>query len=63
MLCKQTAHPTCIQNVRGGKVKLFPLLTPELEFDHASKGDALYAMELALSLEKVLGATTVITGD
>ncbi len=43
------------QNVRGGKVKLFPLLTPELEFSNEAKGDALYAMELALSLEKVLG--------
>jgi ferritin heavy chain len=26
---------------------------PEMEFNHPEKGDALYAMELALSLEKV----------
>lgn len=53
--CTHPCTPThTSQNVRGGKVKLFPLLTPELEFDHEAKGDALYAMELALSLEKVL---------
>jgi ferritin heavy chain len=28
-------------------------LAPETEFDHAEKGDALYAFELALSLEKL----------
>lgn len=26
---------------------------PEMEFNHQDKGDALYAMELALSLEKL----------
>lgn len=41
------------QNTRGGKVKLLPLLAPEMEFYHAEKGDALYAMELSLSLEKL----------
>ncbi|KDP22838.1 hypothetical protein JCGZ_00425 [Jatropha curcas] len=41
------------QNVRGGRVKLHPILNPISEFDHAEKGDALYAMELALSLEKL----------
>lgn len=41
------------QNTRGGKVKLLPIMMPELEFAHADKGDALYAMELALSLEKL----------
>lgn len=41
------------QNKRGGRVKLQSILMPLNEFDHPEKGDALYAMELALSLEKV----------
>ncbi|XP_068641935.1 ferritin-3, chloroplastic-like [Aristolochia californica] len=41
------------QNQRGGKVKLQSILMPLTEFDHPEKGDALYAMELALSLEKL----------
>ncbi|KAJ7552296.1 hypothetical protein O6H91_06G049200 [Diphasiastrum complanatum] len=42
------------QNIRGGRVKLHPILQPAIfEFHHEEKGDALYAMELALSLEKL----------
>ncbi|KAL2317094.1 hypothetical protein Fmac_030970 [Flemingia macrophylla] len=41
------------QNKRGGKVKLQSIVMPLSEFDHPEKGDALYAMELALSLEKL----------
>ncbi|XP_072983621.1 ferritin-2, chloroplastic-like [Typha latifolia] len=41
------------QNKRGGRVKLQSILMPLSEFDHAEKGDALNAMELALSLEKL----------
>ncbi|KAL0382158.1 UNVERIFIED_CONTAM: Ferritin-2, chloroplastic [Sesamum calycinum] len=41
------------QNKRGGKVKLQSILMPLSEFEHAEKGDALHAMELALSLEKL----------
>ncbi|XP_031378639.1 ferritin-4, chloroplastic-like [Punica granatum] len=41
------------QNKRGGKVKLHPVMPPIAEFDHAEKGDALNAMELALALEKL----------
>ncbi|CAN7107346.1 unnamed protein product [Brassica rapa subsp. narinosa] len=41
------------QNKRGGRVKLQSILMPFSEFDHEEKGDALYAMELALSLEKL----------
>ncbi|XP_041996760.1 ferritin-4, chloroplastic-like isoform X1 [Salvia splendens] len=41
------------QNKRGGRVKLFSLQMPPAEFDHVQKGDALHAMELALSLEKL----------
>ncbi|KAJ0088812.1 hypothetical protein Patl1_31420 [Pistacia atlantica] len=41
------------QNLRGGRVKLHSILMAPSEFEHAEKGDALYAMELALSLEKL----------
>lgn len=42
------------QNIRGGKVKLQSILMPTImDFDNAEKGEALYAMELALSLEKL----------
>ncbi|KAM7276269.1 hypothetical protein ACFE04_018135 [Oxalis oulophora] len=42
------------QNKRGGRVKLQSIMTTVSEFDNADKGDALYAMELALSLEKLV---------
>jgi len=42
------------QNTRGGKVKLHSIVKPLSEFDNEEKGDALYAMELALSLEKLV---------
>ncbi|KAL2541446.1 Ferritin-1 [Abeliophyllum distichum] len=41
------------QNKRGGRVKLHSILMPPAEFEHVEKGDALYAMELTLSLEKL----------
>ncbi|KAI4306492.1 hypothetical protein L6164_029766 [Bauhinia variegata] len=41
------------QNKRGGRVKLQSIVMPLSEFDHVEKGDASYAMELALSLEKL----------
>ncbi|KAL2509949.1 Ferritin-1 [Forsythia ovata] len=41
------------QNIRGGRVKLHTITNPPSEFDHVEKGDALYAMEIALSLEKL----------
>ncbi|XP_020252826.1 ferritin-4, chloroplastic-like [Asparagus officinalis] len=41
------------QNKRGGRVKLLSIMTPNTEYDNPEKGDALYAMELALSLEKI----------
>ncbi|CAI5513179.1 unnamed protein product [Closterium sp. Naga37s-1] len=43
------------QNKRGGRVKLQSILMPAtMEFDHPEKGDALYAMELTLALEKLV---------
>ncbi|KAI5060326.1 hypothetical protein GOP47_0024746 [Adiantum capillus-veneris] len=41
------------QNIRGGRVKLQSIVAPEMEFGNSEKGDALYAMELALSLQKL----------
>lgn len=41
------------QNKRGGRVKLRSIMMPEMEFGHQDKGEALYGMELALSLEKL----------
>lgn len=40
-------------NRRGGRVHLATIPEPVREFDHAEKGDALNAMELALALEKL----------
>jgi len=40
-----------VQNIRGGRVKLSGIVSPEMEYNHPEKGDALHAMELALSLE------------
>ncbi|KAG0466350.1 hypothetical protein HPP92_017930 [Vanilla planifolia] len=42
------------QNKRGGRVKLLPIVSPLTEFNHEDKGDALYAMELTLSLERLV---------
>ena len=43
------------QNQRGGRVKLQSILMPAtMEFDHPEKGDALYAMELTLALERLV---------
>jgi ferritin heavy chain len=41
------------QAVRGGRVKLAHITAPEAYYGHDEKGDALHAMELALSLEKL----------
>ncbi|XP_073140548.1 ferritin-4, chloroplastic-like [Henckelia pumila] len=41
------------QNKRGGQVQLRSVMMPISNYDHLEKGDALYAMELALSLEKL----------
>ncbi|WJX82914.1 Dysferlin [Trifolium repens] len=30
------------QNIRGGRVVLYPIVSPPFEFDHVEKGDALY---------------------
>lgn len=38
---------------RGGRVELKTLAAPEMEFANDDKGEALYAMELALCLEKL----------
>lgn len=40
----------CIQNKRGGRVKLQSIVTPLTEFDHPEKGDALYGELLSATL-------------
>ncbi|OIW00859.1 hypothetical protein TanjilG_12800 [Lupinus angustifolius] len=42
------------QNIRGGRVILHPITSPLSEYAHVEKGDALYALELTLSLEKLV---------
>ncbi|KAE9603127.1 hypothetical protein Lal_00018611 [Lupinus albus] len=42
------------QNIRGGRVILHPITSPPSEFANVEKGDALHAMELTLSLEKLV---------
>ncbi|NP_001316747.1 ferritin, chloroplastic [Vigna angularis] len=42
------------QNTRGGRVVLHSIKNVPSEFEHVEKGDALHAMELALSLEKLV---------
>ncbi|KAH7372605.1 hypothetical protein KP509_17G012600 [Ceratopteris richardii] len=41
------------QNTRGGRIKLQSILASETEFNETVKGDALYGMEVALSLQKL----------
>ena len=44
----------CFQNERGGTVKLAHITAPQSDFGGPEgKGDALHAMELALSFEKL----------
>lgn len=38
---------------RGGRVELQSIMPPQVDYDHPEKGDALYAFELSLSLEKL----------
>lgn len=40
----------CIQNKRGGRVRLQSIVTPLTEFDHPEKGDALYGELLSASI-------------
>lgn len=41
------------QATRGGRVKLAALGAPRSDYNHEEKGDALFAMELTLALEKL----------
>merc|ERR1719159_2357139 len=42
------------QTLRGGSVQLQSIMMPKIEFPDSPRGDALYAMELSLDLEKLL---------
>ena len=41
------------QTLRGGSVELQSIMMPKIEFPDSPRGDALYAMELSLALEKM----------
>merc|ERR1712224_677101 len=41
------------QTLRGGSVQLQSIMMPKIEFPDSPRGDALYAMELSLALEKL----------
>ena len=51
----QCANSQCqvLQATRGGRTKLAHLTAPQADYQNEEKGDALHAMELALSLEKL----------
>ena len=53
---EERGHAELLRNyqiMRGGRVELQAIMPPQVEYDHAEKGDALYAFELSLSLEKL----------
>jgi ferritin heavy chain len=39
---------------RGRRVQLEPIAAPQTEFNHEEKGEALFAMESALTMEKMV---------
>lgn len=44
-----------VQNIRGGRVKLEPMVMPQFEFDHAEKGDDLYGKVMFHEILEVSG--------
>lgn len=53
---EERGHAELLMNyqiMRGGHVELQAIMPPQVEYDHPEKGDALYAFELSLSLEKL----------
>jgi ferritin heavy chain len=53
---EERGHAELLMNyqiMRGGRVELQAIMPPQVDYDHAEKGDALYAFELSLSLEKL----------
>jgi len=53
---EERGHAELLMNymvTRGGRVELQGIMPPQVDFDHPEKGDALYAFELSLSLEKL----------
>jgi ferritin heavy chain len=53
---EERSHAELLMNyqiTRGGRVELQAIMPPQVEYDHPEKGDALYAFELSLSLEKL----------
>ena len=53
---EERGHAELLMNYqiqRGGRVELQAIMPPQVDYDHPEKGDALYAFELSLSLEKL----------
>ena len=53
---EERSHAELLMNyqiMRGGRVELQAIMPPQVDYDHPEKGDALYAFELSLSLEKL----------
>ena len=53
---EERGHAELLMNYqiqRGGRVELQAIMPPQVDYDHPEKGDALYACELSLSLEKL----------
>ena len=53
---EERGHAELLMNyqiTRGGRVELQAIMPPRVEYDHPEKGDALYAFEVSLSLEKL----------
>ena len=53
---EERGHAELLMNyqiMRGGRVELQAIMPPQVDYDHPEKGDALYAFELSLSLEKL----------
>ena len=53
---EERSHAELLMNyqiTRGGRVELQAIMPPRVEYDHPEKGDALYAFEVSLSLEKL----------
>ncbi|WJX56893.1 Dysferlin [Trifolium repens] len=49
------------QNICGGRVVLYPIVSPPSEFDHLEKGDALYGESSVLILHIDFNINTNMT--
>tara|TARA_B100000405_G_scaffold298067_1_gene254623 strand:+ start:1520 stop:1954 length:435 start_codon:yes stop_codon:yes gene_type:complete len=53
---EERGHAELLMNyqiTRGGRVELKAIMPPQVDYENPEKGDALYAFEVSLSLEKL----------